>query len=564
MSTFSVRFNSMTVHGFILFCLALPYCVNLGKSSIWDANEAFYAETPREMLQSGDYIAPHFNFRPRVQKPPLTYWAVLLSYKAFGVNEFAVRVPGAAAAIGVILFSYFSAGLLFSKKAGLAAAAIVASSPRIFILARRLPIDILLLFFFAGALYFVIRAIKMEDSRSWAFAYLFSALGFLTKGPIAVFIPAASYLLWACWSRRIGKINPRILRGVLLFLCVAAPWYILIFHKHGWDYISPFFLKDNLGRFASESFGPSRGYSYYFSVFFADFFPWSLLAAAAVYYLWRARKTDKPLKTLEYGFPLFWCAVNFILFTFSKNKQEYYIAPMYPAAAIIISGVLDRFFTSASARNRSRVVRLWTVFACLLLIIAIVSPQALSAFVPNLNAAFIYGPSVLLVVGFGLFILETRRRHFGISFASFVAPLWFLYFTCALTCLPVLEQFRPVKKFCAVIENAAGEDYEAGFFNTALPSMVYYLRRPIFEEYGYEEMSRRFKSDKRIFCILNKEDFDYFAAQKDLAIFIVDRNQRFSARLGALLNVGHFAGAELILASNRPSGNNAQKGSPTS
>src|SRR6266545_7801206 len=89
----------------VIAALTAPYLINLGVSSIWDANEAFYAETSREMIESGNYLAPQFNYQPRPQKPPLTYWLVLASYNLFGVSEFAVRLPGALAALGVIVFT---------------------------------------------------------------------------------------------------------------------------------------------------------------------------------------------------------------------------------------------------------------------------------------------------------------------------------------------------------------------------------------------------------------------------------------------------------------------------
>jgi 4-amino-4-deoxy-L-arabinose transferase-like glycosyltransferase len=97
--------NPVLIHAVVLIAISLPYCINLGRPSIWDANEAFYAETPREMLVTGDYLAPRFNFEPRAQKPPLTYWVILASYRIFGVSEFAVRLPGALAAIATLLFS---------------------------------------------------------------------------------------------------------------------------------------------------------------------------------------------------------------------------------------------------------------------------------------------------------------------------------------------------------------------------------------------------------------------------------------------------------------------------
>src|SRR5512144_953855 len=102
-----------------LFCLALaavalPYFVNLGSSALWDSNETFYAETPREMMETGNYLAPLFNYAPRTQKPPLTYWWILPGYWAVGVRELGVRLPVAFAVAGSLLFTFGIARRLFS------------------------------------------------------------------------------------------------------------------------------------------------------------------------------------------------------------------------------------------------------------------------------------------------------------------------------------------------------------------------------------------------------------------------------------------------------------------
>ena len=76
----------------------LPYFVNLGSSSIWDANEAYYVETPREMIESGDYINPSFNYEPRFNKPVLSYWIVAGLYRVFGVSVGVQRAAIAGAA----------------------------------------------------------------------------------------------------------------------------------------------------------------------------------------------------------------------------------------------------------------------------------------------------------------------------------------------------------------------------------------------------------------------------------------------------------------------------------
>src|SRR5437773_12261587 len=80
-----------------LFCV--PFFINLGANSLWDGNEGFYAEPPREMLESRDYLVPTYNYEPRFKKPPFATWVIAASYRALGVSEFSERLPMALAAI---------------------------------------------------------------------------------------------------------------------------------------------------------------------------------------------------------------------------------------------------------------------------------------------------------------------------------------------------------------------------------------------------------------------------------------------------------------------------------
>ena len=131
----------------ILALAVLPYCINLGASSLWDSNEAFYAQTPREMIEAGDYVNPTFNYQPRFNKPPLVYWVVALFYKAFGISEAVERLPIALGALVLIASALFLGQAAFSTNAGLIAAIALASMPTVpYVLSsdrhRRLPGDV--------------------------------------------------------------------------------------------------------------------------------------------------------------------------------------------------------------------------------------------------------------------------------------------------------------------------------------------------------------------------------------------------------------------------------------
>ena len=552
--------------------LSIPYFINLGASAIWDGSEAFYAETPREMLASGDWLSPNFNFEPRVNKPPLTYWVVAVSYKIFGVNEFAVRLPGALAALGVMLFSWGAARSFYGPRAALFAAAIAATTPRVFILERRLPIDMLLLFFLTGTLFFLLRAATKNKALNWRCAYVFVALGFMTKGPIAAVIPAVTFLAWALYTKKFRLSEIRPLEGTVIFLCIVLPWYVLSYLAHGWEYIAQFFLSDNLGRFASESFGPSRGFLYYIPIWFSDFFPWSFIGLAAFATLIRGFR--ERLKEASFGLPFFWCILIFLVFSLSKNKQEYYIAPMYPAAAILIAGFLDKF----GQRNKPDVpyamhggFRLWrwiySALAFLLFLIAFVLPFILDILVPGIITALRLGPSIILIATTILIGWNIVKGRLHGAFVSLVFSIWVIFFSGVLIYVPALENFRPVRDFCATIENAISADNdtnnetETGYFRTSssLTSMTFYLKRRIFEEDDYIRMLQRFQSSHRIFCILDDHAYGWLLNQSNQSnnaarLYVLDRRPaHFSIRFGQLFDNEKRTGRELLLVSNQPS-----------
>ena len=100
----------------MLFLAICPYFIDLGGSSIWDANEAFYVETPREMMERGDYVNPRFNYEPRINKPVLSYWIVAGFYHLFGVSVGVERIPIALGGIVLIVTAFFLARAASSRR----------------------------------------------------------------------------------------------------------------------------------------------------------------------------------------------------------------------------------------------------------------------------------------------------------------------------------------------------------------------------------------------------------------------------------------------------------------
>ena len=153
----------------------------LDDSSLWDSNEAFYAQTPREMIERGDWSVPYFNGRPRLTKPPLSYWVVGFFYQIFSPTVFWERFPLALLAYGSVLAVFVSGKGLYDEEVALWAAGIFATTFRFLILGRRLMIDILLLFCLLWAITFFLSWMRSHKKSHFILASFLFGLGFFSQ-----------------------------------------------------------------------------------------------------------------------------------------------------------------------------------------------------------------------------------------------------------------------------------------------------------------------------------------------------------------------------------------------
>ena len=265
-------------------------------SSIWDANEAFYAQTPREMIETGDYVTPSFNFQLRMNKPVLSYWNVAASYHLFGISEWSERLPIAIGALVIIGTAFGLGRLLGGTFAGLFAALVLATSPRLMLLARRIIIDIHITMWMGLVLLFFALAETRPQRRRLYLCLMYVAAGFgvLTKGPVAVFLPAVVFFIYLASQKRLGDLRHMMLpTGALISLAIVVPWYYLLYREHGWEYIGSFIFGENLGRYAEAVGEQSRGLLFYIPVMLADLFPWSLMIPVALWWAIRGRRQDR-------------------------------------------------------------------------------------------------------------------------------------------------------------------------------------------------------------------------------------------------------------------------------
>ena len=541
-----------------------PYFLKLGATSLVDANESFYAETPREMLESGDYVNPSFNYLPRFNKPPLSYWVVGAFYGAFGVSEGIARVPIALGALVMIATAGALGWALFGRTAGLLAGVVLATSPRVLMVARRLMIDVYVSMFMTLAVAcFVAAELHPKRRRQWLLGmYVAIALGFLTKGPIAIVLPAISLVLYLVLHGQLRRWRDMMVGpGAVVLIAIVLPWYAAVYWQHGWEHIVTFFLDDNLRRFA-EGYGvptPERGLFFYVPVLFGLLFPWSTVLPIAL--LWRVQVwvrdrrrgqlDDSPdaSRSAPATFLAIWTIAVVGFFSASASKQEFYVLPVLPAASALVGGLLGSIAFHGESPYRSTINGALFFSALILAGVGIALQYVLLAGGDLLALAGTNEIALLATIGGVIVIVALARRRAAVAIVAMALTVAAAQWIFVLWTLPDFERYKPIPPLVRTIRAQAGPDARIGYYRFASPSMVFYLREPIFEYFDEQQLIDLFASEGEIYCVIRMKDYDAIGSKLLSPTYVLDRKPMVDVRLRTLMSEDSVG--EVLLVSNR-------------
>ena len=538
------RRSKHTLLAALLLAAVVPYFLNLGVSSIWDANEAFYAQTPREMIETGDYVTPSFNFQLRMNKPVLSYWNVAASYRLFGISEWSERLPIALGAFVIIGTAFGLGRLLSGTFGGLLAALVLATSPRLLLLARRIIIDIHITMWMGLVLLcFALAETRPQRRRLYlCLMYVAAGFGVLTKGPVAVFLPAVVFFIYLASQKRLGDLRHMLLpTGAVISLAIVVPWYYLLYREHGWEYIGSFIFGENLGRYAEAVGEQSRGLLFYIPVMLADLFPWSLMIPLALWWAIRYHRRDRVARLL-----VVWIAVVVVFFSLSGTKEDLYILPIVTAEAALIGAMLATAVEDVAAIRpiawsaAATAVLLLTTGSGALWFFAIVRRYALE------GAAFV---GAVAAVGGAVALVWLLRRNLLASVATIVTSLAVIAWCVVLCTLPDFERYKPVKPFSDIIRSRASIGAIVGSYKFSLPSMVFYLHRPVMEVVLPDHLRAVFYSSSDVYFIMAEDEYDSVKDRLPVDTYVLARQQMFDLKPRNFLE-----GSELprfVLVSNR-------------
>jgi 4-amino-4-deoxy-L-arabinose transferase-like glycosyltransferase len=320
----------------VLVCTAL--FINLGNIPLFDEDEGAYAEVTQEMLRSGDLITPRLEGKPFFHKPPMTYWTQAVSVSVLGPSEFAFRLPSVIASMAwAALLFMFVRRYLDQRVAGFSVL-FLATAVQTGLITRAAIPDALLNLFITITL-FAIYAYSQNPRRAFILtAFIGMALGFLTKGPVAVLIALVVSFLFFLWQKDLrtwwrGVCHPL---GWLLFLCIALPWYLALYHSHGWQFIKEIFLVHNVGRFRSAMESHSGPIIYYIPVILLGLMPFTTVLLKGI------SAVRQHLSTPLGRFLWLWFGFVFVFFSLAGTKLHHYVVYGYVPLLIFMGQAVDR------------------------------------------------------------------------------------------------------------------------------------------------------------------------------------------------------------------------------
>jgi 4-amino-4-deoxy-L-arabinose transferase-like glycosyltransferase len=324
----------------LLAAFAIAWFCNLGYRHLVKPDEGRYADIPREMIASGDWLTPRINGYKYFEKPPLQYWATAVSLSAFGMNEWAARLwPGLTGFLGVLLV-YWAGNRLFGPPAGLLGAAVTASSALYSIIGHLLTLDMALSVFMSVAVFaFAVAQVEADEPgrRRWMLCgWAAMALAVLTKGLVGVVLPAgavAAYVLVQRDWTLLRRLD--LVRGGLLFLAIAAPWFVMVSLANP-EFARFFFIREHVERFLTKEHDRYQPAWYFLPVLLIGIMPWIVALLPALRDAWRRSGAAFDARR----FLLLWCALVFVFFSASDSKLVGYILPLFPALALLIGDYL--------------------------------------------------------------------------------------------------------------------------------------------------------------------------------------------------------------------------------
>jgi 4-amino-4-deoxy-L-arabinose transferase-like glycosyltransferase len=327
----------------LLIGVALIWFANLEYRTLIKPDEGRYAEIPREMAVSGDWVTPRLNDLKYFEKPPLQYWATATAYTVFGEHQWTSRLWAALTGFAGLLLVWFAGLRLFGRDAANYAALLLGSSMLYVMMGHINTLDMGVTFFITLGIFAFLLAqhsgstAQQAASRNWMLlAWAGMALAVLSKGLMGIILPGTAVFIY-CLVQRDFTVLKRMhwLAGLAVFLLITAPWFYLVM-KANPEFFQRFFIYEHYTRFTTKELGRYQPWYYFVPILLTGALPWTVLLFDSLFHIGKPRSggDNKPFNAAL--FLLIWTVFIYVFFSISDSKLPSYLLPMFPALALLM------------------------------------------------------------------------------------------------------------------------------------------------------------------------------------------------------------------------------------
>src|SRR5574340_380068 len=323
----------------LLVAIAIIWFSNLEYRTLIKPDEGRYAEIPREMVASGDWVTPRLNELKYFEKPPLQYWATATAYTLFGEHQWTSRLWTGLTGFAGILLVWFAGLRLFGREAAGYAALLLSSSLLYVLMAHINTLDMGVTFFITLGILGLLLAQAQADvrkRRNWMLlAWAGMALAVLSKGLMGIILPGAALFIYCVVQRDFGVLKRmHWLPGLAVFFAITVPWFVLVMQANP-EFFERFFIYEHYQRFTTRVHGRYQPWYYFIPILLAGALPWTALMFDS---MWRTlRGGSLPAGTFNsQRFLLIWAVFIYVFFSISGSKLPSYLLPMFPVLALLM------------------------------------------------------------------------------------------------------------------------------------------------------------------------------------------------------------------------------------
>lgn len=518
---YTVRHRFVYAGLLALLCAGL-FLYRANSLPLMDPDEARCALIARNMLRSGDWVVPHLDNHVYFDKPAPFFWLAAAAEKLTGNRELGGRLVAALGGILTVLATYALGCRMFRPTAGLLAGLILATGGEFFFIARWYRMDMPFEAAMWAAIWWFWRS---EDMRlhgdttrrrcGWYGFYIFCAIATLFKGPAGFGLPlmiVGIYLLLSGRPRRVFEMFH--VPGILVYLAIAGVWFVTISIREP-SYAYEFFIRQNLSRFASHTFG-SHSFPgiLYIPIVLGGMLPWTIyLPTVVIKYFprkWHLRAQEPAVLFL-------WTAaiVPLVFFSFSRTKLVSYILPVFAPLAVLIGRVIADWVISNSVRDlslngtnkpdvdmkRAAWGLMFTIFACLLVI------AGFEIWMNNTDLWSVAAVLLGIIAVLAMYIsLRREKRAVFVGCACTAVVMMFLYVIGHTA--PVQYERMSTRRLAGLIDPAKAASAKFCYWNTPKISFEYYTGASEIRQFQHstpgdiQKLAELLNSDRTVYCLI--------------------------------------------------------------